>query len=627
MTDRFTVQDKQYMELNPVSERQRRGVTGFASGRIESEMKQSFMEVEMVMKKKWMVLMTLTMSLTAASAVRAGAFDDYVDYQNPDGTYSYYFDQGVLVTLDENWYQNTIVKTSDRGATFYQKASYDAYEKEGMEGGRLFTIGASVNSSFSELPSFEYIGFDEDSCMNYYAELPTDYQAYMGDASIQAEYDALWSQVKDVIAGIRIGSEIHAGNETVDVDGNGLGEDLTSTDAGQSAAPAPVSDTGSEPPYVYFSDWREEAVSDTSNAYSRDITVSDGGNYIMTWLKITGGERYYYQYDPIWQGKGVQKAFSHDWDSEEIRIGKLFRFETMEECDMDIDQIITDHVSIQASDGSSFILVFRPKGGKYDGTVQTVTVMNGRRDLVADSYKDTESIEMLGVLRFPEEERSALHFGENIIQPDSTGFQIQMSVLSDVNDGIALMVYTNSSGNEVCVAQPVMDGFGVLTAYDGADTAQEIRTGHFGILGYNYDCTDALFEGIDFDYTTEVPNLNQSETPNLNQPETGSGSTDLNKFLTGGLTGGLSQDSGTEPLADGEHRITLEGDVFEDCPSSAKAGETVTVHTGEMADGRIIVEMNGTEIEKTGWGTFTFTMPDEDVVLKGYESTYGFPGA
>ena len=80
MTDRFTVQDKQYMELNPVSERQRREVTGFASGRIESEMKQSFMEVEMVMKKKWMVLMTLTMSLTAASAAWAGVFDIYDDY-------------------------------------------------------------------------------------------------------------------------------------------------------------------------------------------------------------------------------------------------------------------------------------------------------------------------------------------------------------------------------------------------------------------------------------------------------------------------------------------------------------------------------------------------------------------
>ena len=42
----------------------------------------------------------------------------------------------------------------------------------------------------------------------------------------------------------------------------------------------------------------------------------------------------------------------------------------------------------------------------------------------------------------------------------------------------------------------------------------------FGILGYNYDCTDAMFEGTDFDYSTEVPNRNQSETQNPNQSET-----------------------------------------------------------------------------------------------------------
>ena len=77
--------------------------------------------MEETVMKKWLALMTLTMSLAPASAVWAGAFDNYVDYQNPDGTYSYYFDQGVLVTLDENWYQNTILKTSDRGAAFYQK--------------------------------------------------------------------------------------------------------------------------------------------------------------------------------------------------------------------------------------------------------------------------------------------------------------------------------------------------------------------------------------------------------------------------------------------------------------------------------------------------------------------------
>ena len=66
----------------------------------------------------------------------------------------------------------------------------------------------------------------------------------------------------------------------------------------------------------------------------------------------------------------------------------------------------------------------------------------------------------------------------------------------------------------------------------------------FGILGYNYDCTDAMFEGTDFDYSTEVPNRNQSETQNPNQSETSSVSEDLNDFLTGGLTGDPGQDSG-----------------------------------------------------------------------------------
>ena len=370
-------------------------------------------------------------------------------------------------------------------------------------------------------------------------------------------------------------------------------------------------DPASEKPRVSFSEWRSEPVSDTMNAYTRDITVSDGGNYLMTYLDISGSGRYYFYYDAIWQGKGEQKVFSHNWDEEEIRIGKLFRFETMDECDMDIDQIITDHVSIQASDESGFILIFRPNGGKYDGTVQTVTVMNGRRDLVSDSYNETESIELLGVFRFPEEERSALHFGENVIQPDSTGFQIQMVVTADVNDGIALMVYTNSSGNEVCVVQPIIDGYGVLTAYDSADTVEEITVGHFGIMGFSYSYTDALIEGIDFDSTAEPGN-----TP---APDT----LDLNAFLTGGVTGDL----GNGTLAEGEHRITVIGEISMDCPSSAKAGELVTVHTGDVADGEMIVEMNGTRIERSDWETYTFTMPDEDVVLKSWVSTAGFAGA
>ncbi len=186
-------------------------------------MDKGTMKGRVAMKKRMMSLMTLAMSITVGtmlvSPVWAGIFDDYAAYRNPDGTYSYYFDQGVLVTLDENWYQNTIVKTGDQGVTFYQKASYDAWEKDGYEGGGLlFIIGASVNTGFSELPSFEYIGFDEDTCMNYYAELPTDYQAYMGDENIRAEYDALWTEVRDVIAGIRIGTDAYPENGAIQLE-------------------------------------------------------------------------------------------------------------------------------------------------------------------------------------------------------------------------------------------------------------------------------------------------------------------------------------------------------------------------------------------------------------------------
>ena len=230
--------------------------------------------------------------------------------------------------------------------------------------------------------------------------------------------------------------------------------------------------------------------------------------------------------------------------------------------------------------------------------------------LTSDSYRDTEYIELLGVFRFPEEERSALHFGENVIQPDSTGFQIQMSVLADVNDGIALMVYTNSSGNEVCVAQPVIDGFGVLTAYDSADTVEEIRVGRFGIMGFSYDTADALIEGTDFDHTTDTP--------------------DLNSLPAGGMTGDPGQNPGTEVLAEGEHRITIDdrSDVIIDCPEKAKAGSLVTVHTVGLADAEVVIEVNGGDIGRwEDWGTYTFYMPDKDTEVKAWVSTAGYPGA
>ena len=140
-----------------------------------------------VFRKMTAAVMAVLLVLSFASVVSAGVFDDFYDYQNEDGTYSYYFTQGVSVTMDEDWYQKTMVIPGDGGAAFYHKASYDAWQQKGMTGGKLFTLSASVNTDFQNLPSFEYIGFDEEECMNYFAVLPTDYQAYAEDEAIRAE--------------------------------------------------------------------------------------------------------------------------------------------------------------------------------------------------------------------------------------------------------------------------------------------------------------------------------------------------------------------------------------------------------------------------------------------------------
>ena len=156
------------------------------------------------MKRLLILAVSALAALGLPAAASAGIFDDYYDYQNEDGTYSYFFTQGIKVTLDEEWYRNTIVKTKDSGATFYHKDSYEAYQAKGYEGGRLFTIGASVNNSFTELPHYIYIGFDEEEMMNYYANLPSDFQAYPDGGEIQEEYQALYATVEDVVAGIEI---------------------------------------------------------------------------------------------------------------------------------------------------------------------------------------------------------------------------------------------------------------------------------------------------------------------------------------------------------------------------------------------------------------------------------------
>ena len=157
------------------------------------------------MKKLCATLLAVILVMAINVYALAGTFDDYWDFEQADGTYAYAFSR-VKVSMDRNWYQKTRVVLDNDGSTasFYHKASYNAYAADGLTGGLLFTIGASVNTAFQNLPEFIYLGFDEEEAMNYYAALPTAYQAYAGNEAIREEYDALWSGVEEVIAGIQI---------------------------------------------------------------------------------------------------------------------------------------------------------------------------------------------------------------------------------------------------------------------------------------------------------------------------------------------------------------------------------------------------------------------------------------
>lgn len=144
---------------------------------------------------KRIVLAALFGMLTMGTVVYAEDSQDnsmqYTDSVLEDGSLIYYFEE-VAVTLPADWQGKFDIETDMTTATFYHKASREKWlEEEGMDGGVLFTLGASVNHDFAELPDFHYIGFGDKSCMNYYLVFPTDMQAYMGDSSVLEEFQQM----------------------------------------------------------------------------------------------------------------------------------------------------------------------------------------------------------------------------------------------------------------------------------------------------------------------------------------------------------------------------------------------------------------------------------------------------
>ena len=126
---------------------------------------------------------------------------DYTDDILEDGRPIYYF-RDLSLTLPAGWRGRVMALQDDSGTSFYQTASYQKYQAEGIKnGGFLFRLGASVNSSFTQLPSYAYLGFSERSAMNYYLQLPTDYPAY-NESAVRAEYDTMHSQIEDVVKSV-----------------------------------------------------------------------------------------------------------------------------------------------------------------------------------------------------------------------------------------------------------------------------------------------------------------------------------------------------------------------------------------------------------------------------------------
>ena len=144
--------------------------------------------------KKLLAIAIILMLLGACALAEPMSYVDYTDDILEDGSLIYYFPE-MSLQLPAQWRGKLTVLVGDNGTSFYQKASYDKYREEGIDGGGfLFMLGVSVNGSFSELPSFKYLGYSEASSLNYYLMLPSDYPAYMQD-DIRAEYDAMSAEI------------------------------------------------------------------------------------------------------------------------------------------------------------------------------------------------------------------------------------------------------------------------------------------------------------------------------------------------------------------------------------------------------------------------------------------------
>ena len=158
-----------------------------------------------------------------AEAVEFTPYDYHILYSG-NGKYVIYEFPDIMLYLPIEWEEAITVEQADNGVAFFQTASYDRFLADGLpKGGFLFRLRASEDESFRELPEYEYLGFSKNAKLHFYLSLPSDYEAYVYDPVIRAEYDEMHRQISHIAEMAKISKSMHF-----------YTDDIVSTDAGMS---------------------------------------------------------------------------------------------------------------------------------------------------------------------------------------------------------------------------------------------------------------------------------------------------------------------------------------------------------------------------------------------------------
>ena len=157
------------------------------------------------MKKVLFSILLIGALFGLAASVSADGFTEYSTFRNDDGTWTYDFECGLRVTMDEDWYNDTFVRAEGSKVTFFHKDSNSGLASAGYSGGgRLFSICTSPDKDYEIIPDYTDIGYREADGLYYYAVFPTDYQAYMRDDDVRARYDELFAEVYEIADAIEL---------------------------------------------------------------------------------------------------------------------------------------------------------------------------------------------------------------------------------------------------------------------------------------------------------------------------------------------------------------------------------------------------------------------------------------